>query len=740
MEDEALALLRLGFHLVPMHRPVGDGCSCNKGAACRSAGKHPRIKSWTGHASADPETVRGWWRRWPDANIGVATGGRSGIVVLDLDGPEGIAAAKRMATPHGGMPRTLMARTGSGGVHLFFRWDPARPLGNRVALVPKVDFRGEGGCVIAAPSLHRSGRRYRWALPEGTPAIEHVLPLPDWLAAIIERSGARPEPRRAAGVPVPELSGDGPRQAWLRALVDEASDALGSASPGSRHKELFKAAAKLGRYAESLGLDATRIAELLHDGARRSGYFETRDRAEFERVVGDGVAAAAGEQRTVPEDFLRSFDPDAPDEGAWRASLARSHTGAVRPFRPNLVTILQRDRKYRGRLAENLLSGAVEWRSWPAHLPEEEGRRFPSEVRDQDVVLLHTVLEEEYRFGLAREPLRNAVAFAAAHQRYHPVREYLAGLRWDGEARLDAWLAAYCGAEDDAYTRAVAARWMIAAVARASRPGCKVDNVLLLEGEQGIKKSTVAEVLGGDWSADSLPPLTTKDAASYLRGVWIVEMAELAGLRRAEWNTVKAFLSRREDRYRPAYGRREVTQPRQCVFLGTVNDAEYLGDPTGGRRFWPVRVTAIDERALRRDRDQLWAEAAARYETGERWWLDADLDADLVEAARQEQESRYASDAFEPIVLAFVEGRGEVTTDEIFRFAPWPDGARPRMTPTEQARIVSILARLGFRKTRPRRDGQRVAVYVRDEVPPEESAKVLRLVAGGTAGTVGLEG
>lgn len=105
MEDEALALLRLGFCLVPMHRPTGDGCSCNKGRACRSVGKHPRVKSWTEHASGDEADVRGWWRRWPDANIGIATGARSGIVVLDLDGPEGIEAAKRMAAPHGEIGR-----------------------------------------------------------------------------------------------------------------------------------------------------------------------------------------------------------------------------------------------------------------------------------------------------------------------------------------------------------------------------------------------------------------------------------------------------------------------------------------------------------------------------------------------------------------------------------------------------------------------------------------------------------
>lgn len=746
MEDEALALLRLGFCLVPMHRPTGDGCSCNKGRACRSVGKHPRIKSWTEHASGDEAQVRGWWRRWPDANIGVVTGARSGIVVLDLDGPEGIEAAKRMAAPHGGLPRTLAVRTGGGGFHCLFRWDDARPLGNRVALVPKVDFRGEGGCVIAALSLHRSGRRYAWVPPEGgtEPSVEQILPLPDWLAAAVQRAGPSLAKTRRKRRPMPELSGDDARGAWLQAVVREGAASLESATAGQRHGELYKAAARLGNYAESLGLDSARVGELLHDAARRCGYFESRDRGEYDRVVGDAVSAGLEDPLTVPEDFVRAYDPSAPDDGAWRAGLVRNGYGNVKPCRPNLVAILRHDRKLAGRLCENQLSGATEWRSWPPHLADDPGRTFPSELRDQDVVLLHTVLEEEYGFALGREPLADAVSVVAAHHRYHPVREYLEGLAWDGAGRLDAWLTTYCGAEDGIYTRGVGSRWMLAAVARAMEPGCKVDNVLLLEGAQGVKKSGVPEVLGGAWTADSLPSLTTKDAASYLRGVWIVELAELAGLHRTEWNTIKAFLTRRRDRFRPAYGRREITQPRQCVFLGTVNDAEYLGDPTGARRFWPVRVSRVDERALVRDRDQLWAEAYVRYQANERWWLDADLDAELVAAARVEQEGRYVSDAFEPIVTAYVEGRSEVTIDEIFRHAAWPDGARPRMARADQSRVVNVLTRLGFRKTRPRRNGQRVVIYVRDgvgeDVSDEGPGNVIplgRAVGDGTAGTAG---
>ena len=744
--DDALALARVGLHVVPMHTPRGEACSCSRGEACRSAGKHPRLRDWTTEATSDEATVRRWWTRWPDANIGIATGAGSGVVVLDLDGREGVDAMRRLSAPHGGLPRTLAARTGGGGVHCFFRWDAARPLGNRVGLVPKVDFRGEGGVVIAAPSLHRSGRRYRWLLPEGKagPSRERIAPLPDWLRKRVDGSSAKgpaPAARHPGATPTAAPASSDLCAAWLRSVAGEASAALEAAGPGERHKALFKGAARLGNHAEAVGLDAAGAGELLLGAARRCGYFASRDRAEFDRVVGDGFAAGLKQPRGIPDDFSRTHREGAPGSAAWRAGLTRDSRDRVRPSRPNLVLILEHDTRYAGRLGEDLLSGQVEWRSWPPHLPLEAERRFPSELRDQDVVLLHTLLEEEYGFALNREALWDALSVVAQHHRYHPVREYLGGLSWDGEERVDQWLSRFCAAADTPYTRAVGARWLIAAVARASKPGCKVDNVLLLEGEQGIKKSTVAEILGGRWTADGLPPLTTKDASSYLRGLWIVELAELAGLRRGEWNAIKAFLTRREDRFRPAYGRREVSRPRQCVFLGTVNDAEYLGDPTGARRFWPVRVERVDAAGLREHRDQLWAEAAHRFAAGERWWLDADLDADLIALARQEQDGRHTSDAFEPVVLDFVAGRDEVTTDEVFRFAPWPDGARPRMTPSEQSRIVAVLTRLGFRKTRPRRGGRRVAVYVRSEA----GASVLRLAAGsggtpGTAGSTGTEG
>ena len=218
-------------------------------------------------------------------------------------------------------------------------------------------------------------------------------------------------------------------------------------------------------------------------------------------------------------------------------------------------------------------------------------------------------------------------------------------LRWDGMPRLDAWTMTHLGAEDTPLNRAFGSRWMISAVARIMRPGVKADHMLILEGPQGAKKSSALKVLAGEeWFTDELAEIGCKDAAQQMRGIWIIEIAELDAISRAEVSRIKAFLTRTTDRYRPPYERYIVTVPRQCVFAGSVNPETYLRDETGNRRFWPVRCGTIDLDALARDRDQLWAEAVKRYRDGAIWWLD---EPDLIAGAKAEQDRRYQTDAWD---------------------------------------------------------------------------------------------
>lgn len=219
-----------------------------------------------------------------------------------------------------------------------------------------------------------------------------------------------------------------------------------------------------------------------------------------------------------------------------------------------------------------------------------------------------------------------AVEVLARAHPWHPVRDYLRGLKWDGIPRTHEWLTKYLGVEQSDYTKRVARWWLMGAVARVLYPGCKFDYCLVLAGPQGKGKSTVFEIIGGEWFGDTDLDLSHKDSMSALRGKLVYEIAELGALARSEEKRQKSFLSRRIDEYRPVYGRREIKAPRQLVFGGSTNEHEWNKDATGGRRFWPVDclIDEIDHAGLRSVRDQLFAEALLLVEAGKRYWPTAD--------------------------------------------------------------------------------------------------------------------
>jgi predicted P-loop ATPase len=333
-----------------------------------------------------------------------------------------------------------------------------------------------------------------------------------------------------------------------------------------------------------------------------------------------------------------------------------------------------------------------------ARIPGTRGRFAARELSDHDVTAA-TAWFNRNGFPTATETVTRAAIYLVARDNIiSPVRHYLEGLAWDGEKRIDTWLASYLGAEDSPYVRAVGRAWLISAVARAMKPGCQADHMLVLEGPQGIGKSTCARLLCGDaWFSDSLPDMHSKDASIGLRGKWIIEVAELSAMRRSDVPTVGAFVSRRQERYRPPYGRAEVSEPRRCVFIGTTNpDGNgYLLDDTGGRRFWPVATTTADPKAVARDRDQIWAEAVAAFNDGCPWWLDDETAA----LATVEQAERMESDPWAGAVLEAAEeladeNSGAVSARGVLSRIGY---AISDMDKRDQKRVSGILTRSGWR-------------------------------------------
>lgn len=273
---------------------------------------------------------------------------------------------------------------------------------------------------------------------------------------------------------------------------------------------------------------------------------------------------------------------------------------------------------------------------------------------------------------------------------YGPLRDYLDGLVWDGEPRLTSWLTTYCGVDSNEYTSEVGLRWCISAVARGYKPGCKADHMLVMEGAQGRRKSSaLAALTGPDWFSDSLPQMGTKDASSYLRGKWVVEVAELEAMRK-EVDQIKAFISRQVETFRPAYAREEVSEPRRCIFAGTTNKDDWQKDVTGGRRFWPVKVGAIDVISLADDRDQIWAKAVVLFKAGAHWWLEGEVE---VTARAEVAERAAGDDPWVADVERAVEGKAEIAIVQILidlSIAP------EHRTRTDSNRVAEILRQMGW--------------------------------------------
>jgi len=406
----------------------------------------------------------------------------------------------------------------------------------------------------------------------------------------------------------------------------------------------------------------------------------------------DPFMAANGRDRTGG-----GATPGGPAE--LLGALRRDGEQRVLPTLANALLVLALDPNLAGALCHDRFADRLLMAFPPPPSRDGEEPRpgpYPRPWRPDDGALFQAYMQRIWSHRFSRQTVEQAMETEAFRRGYHPIVDWLAGLRWDSKPRIDTWLRRAYGCPADPYHDAAGAKMLIASVRRVRRPGVKWDHTPVLEGQQEIGKSASLRALYGDaWFSDHLPnELAGKDAAMALNGVWCLELAELQQIIRCEPMTVTAFLTRQVDHYRPPYGKAYVDRPRQTVLVGTTNDEEWLSNPTGNRRYWPLACEWADPEWIAGVRDQLWAEAAAREAAGEIHWLDG---ATARTGAADAQSCRMIEDAWGDKVRGFLGGSVRATAADMLDKLNVPIAQQNK---SSQMRVAAIMRAAGWRRER----------------------------------------
>lgn len=361
---------------------------------------------------------------------------------------------------------------------------------------------------------------------------------------------------------------------------------------------------------------------------------------EVKLLMGKERAASAADDF----DGVENTENEAEINDEWKADLEYTKSGKLLCSIANIILILENDHALKGHIAHDLFSGAdiaVNGLPW---------NKDAKQWTDADDANLRVWLEKNYDIT-GKEKINDALTAVLTRHSYHPIRNYLNALQWDGVPRLDRIVIDYMGAEDNELNRAMSRKHFTAAVARVFNPGCKYDYCLIMTGAEGMGKSTLLSIMGGPWFNDSIVTTEGKEGMEQLRRAWIIELGELASIKRSDVEQVKGYLSKQVDIYRAAFGHRVAEYPRQCVFCGTTNETLFLKGDNGNRRFWVIPVDAKLRRypnwheTLKQDRDQLWAEAVHYYKQGEKLYL-----SDTLEFEARQRQEEYNDDSDDPTI------------------------------------------------------------------------------------------
>lgn len=572
-----------------------------------------------------------------------------------------------------------------------------------------VDVLGLGQQYVIS-GMHPSGNPYEWregkslavCAPENLPALT-----PDTVSVFLS---ALTEEIQAAGGVVSNSKTSGDRASRIDfhnaepaikdpALALQALNAIPNTAEAVPTREEF--IALLSSFKAATGREAEAMRFGAEDWATKHGWAD----AEYFNKVWDSITVSytphdhlisAARKHGWRGDAMLDFKEFGPDD---YEILERQNPGPVArsapiKAKPDLAATLQMLRDPEKPLvALDEMSGDI---TLMCSL-RGEANFIPRPMVKADVLLLQEILQQRGLRRVGKDTVEDALFLIADENRFHPVRDYLEGLTWDGIERAPMLFPRYFGSEDNEYARKVGIMMLLGMVARVMQPPVKVDNTVILEGRQRTRKSMAIGILGGKWFSDHLPDIRSKDASIHLRGRWVVEIPEMTAVSKADANTQKSFMTRVTERYRRPYDRREVEEPRQNIFIGTTNEKEYLRDATGGRRWWPIRVGQIDIDALAKDRDQIFAETFARFKRDEKWYASAEFEDRVLSV---EQEVRYEADPWEEPIANFVQGKDQLSTTQI---ALGAIGLTIGLVHTGVGRrIAAIMRRLGWEQRKDR--------------------------------------
>lgn len=410
----------------------------------------------------------------------------------------------------------------------------------------------------------------------------------------------------------------------------------------------------------------------------------------------DAVVAQMKEQ-LQPEPTPVAEPSQGVKDPEWVSKLLTNREGVKATLR-NIVLMLRNTDEWDGVLGYCEFSYRIIKRK-----PPPCGGRT-GEWENVDTLHLKDWLGEHHAITPTNHEIDDAVLMIAKDNAFHPIREYLSALQWDGKERLNHWLRDALEADGESeYLAAVGRKFLLGAVARIMRPPVKMDNVLILEGNQGRGKSTLVRVLFNNWYSETSFDIGAKDGYQHIQGIWGVELPELDSFNKAESTAAKSFFTALTDRFRPPYGRNMEEFARQCVFIGTTNQDQYLKDYSGNRRYWPVYCNKVDVGIIERDRDQLWAEAMYLLNEGDPWWVEAD--SEESELFIKHQDRRMLGDPWDALISEWLDDVGQLQTDfftasTIITSACKKDPGH--QTRQDEMRIAPIMKSLGWIPTRKR--------------------------------------